>query len=184
MNYELILGIVGSVTGVVALLIQLFDFRSYIPKLKFKIDKDRCYVFDKSDIELERYRTEKFCLIPLQIDNVSAMPTTITAVSLNNPSKTQAPFPHDAQMRIPQPNISIGENTFITIDIPKTMDLPIRINAYDSLYLSFRFPFMPDSNSVTLCLETPTKNYSLKVALTEFHTVLDRYQSQELRWLL
>lgn len=180
MSFELLLGVIGSVTGVLALIIQLFDFRSYIPKLKIRADQKTSYVFSKDDVKLPRYKTDKFCIVNLQINNVSAMPTTITSVTLNNPNKYEIPLPHDPKLSINDPMIPIIDGGYIVIKIPSTQELPIRVNAYDAIYCSFRFPFMPESNTVTVRLETPTRNYSLKVALTEFHTVRDRYRSQQL----
>jgi len=60
--------------------------------------------------------------------------------------------------------------------------IPLRIEPFDSQYVSFRLPFFNNTNpSFKLVLVTPRKNYSVKVKLLEYHELIQssRHKHQE-----
>ena len=176
MSVELILGILGTTTGIAALIIQAMSFRAYVPRLKFKEVSRNSFAFDPNDLSIEGYKTDKSCVITFEIRNISAMPTTIDAVYISARKKRK--YPHDPGFRVTAPRIPLDDGRYTEISIPKNIVLPLRIDAYDSVNGSFRFPFMPDQLSFIVCAETPLKTYSRKVKLEEFQAIRDRVQSQ------
>mgnify|MGYP001658431838 CR=1 FL=1 len=177
---ELILGIIGAITGSLALIIDFFNYKFYMPKLILKPLKNS-YFLDKENVkEITNYNSKRIAIISLKISNSSAHPITIDEVFIKN---FQNIIKHYNDFKITVPQIQIGNNpkTYTYINPEKIATLPLRMEPFDTQYVSFRFPFFDDCNlTFKLVFVTPRKNYSVKVNLLEYHElVLSRYPKSQ-----
>ena len=167
MKLELILSIVGVITGSLALAIDFFNYKFYLPKLIIKPLRNS-YIINSKDIPNLAFNTTKIAVISVKISNSSAHPITIDEVYVDNSPKM----------------ISEEENskTFTSLSPENIATIPLRIEPFDSQYVSFRLPFFNNTNpSFKLVLVTPRKNYSVKVKLLEYHELIQssRHKHQE-----
>lgn len=173
---ELILGIIGAITGSLALIIDFFNYKFYMPKLILK-QRENSYFLNKEDVkEIAYYNTKRIAIVSLKISNSSAHPITIDEVFINS---SQEKIYHFNNFNITVPKIhkkSSMEYSYVKPE--KVASLPLRIEPFDTQYVSFRFPYFDDcSPNFKLFLVTPRRNYSLKVKLLEYHK-LDFFQHQ------
>lgn len=181
MSVELLLGIIGSITGVFSLLLQFLDFKSLVPKLRVTINKERSFFYTDEDqiIVDNNYLTKHFAAIAVQIENISSTPITISSVYLKENKKSFIKYPHANDFKLKDPEVQINDISRFILTLPNSLKLPFRIDRYDSIYLLLKFPFIPDCDAPTLFFETPTKKYSWKAKLSSFRSYADHYPFQE-----
>lgn len=181
MKLELILSIIGVITGSLALAIDFFNYKFYLPKLIIKPLRNS-YTINSKDIPNLAFNTTKIAVISVKISNSSAHPITIDEVYVVNSPKNK--HYNDLKFKVPQIMISEEENskTFTSLSPENIATIPLRIEPFDSQYVSFRLPFFNNTNpSFKLVLVTPRKNYSVKVKLLEYHELIlsSRHKHQE-----
>ena len=86
MKLELILSIVGVITGSLALAIDFFNYKFYLPKLIIKPLRNS-YIINSKDIPNLAFNTTKIAVISVKISNSSAHPITIDEVYVDNSPK-------------------------------------------------------------------------------------------------
>ncbi|WP_306583711.1 hypothetical protein [Fusobacterium ulcerans] len=165
---ELILSIIGVITGSLALIIDFFNYKFYLPKLIFKQLKNS-YILNKEDIDII-YSTKKIAVISAKISNSSAHPITIDEVFIKHSENIK----HENDLTFKTPEVIIEKNENVikyTYMKPNQIAiLPLRIEPFDTQYVSFRLPYFDDHKSkFKLVFVTPRKNYSAKVKLSEYH---------------
>jgi hypothetical protein len=117
------------------------------------------------DLKSNEYDSEKAAVISLKISNSSSFPITIDEVYIKNHTKIF----HNNGFTFAPIEIKLENNKFTYLP-PKTIaKIPLRIEPYDTVQISFRFPFFKGSDNFKLFLSTPRKNYSLRVKLLEYH---------------
>lgn len=178
MKLELILSIIGVITGSLALAIDFFNYKFYLPKLVIK-PLINSYTLDYESIKYSiDYVTNKIAVVSVKLTNSSAHPITIDEVYVKD-SQTNS-HANDLKFRIPVIDLNGTTSTYMKPE--KIANIPLRIEPFDTQYVSFRFPFFNNTNpSFKLVLVTPRKNYSVKVKLLEYHELIlsSRHKHQE-----
>lgn len=159
----LIIAIVGAITGIVSLLIQFNEYRKSNVKLIVEIDDRKSFYTTGS----KNYKCEFFGVISLKISNCSSLPITIDEVSISCESKTLRYF--NKKIEVDKKH-NYSENSYSEIKLYEQRELPLRIECYDTLFLSFIFPFWDDIGSKKFCfnIKTPRKNYKYFYKLNDF----------------
>ena len=179
MKLELILSIVGVITGSLALAIDFFNYKFYLPKLIIKPLRNS-YIIKSEDIPNLTFKTTKIAVVSVKISNSSAHPITIDEVYVEEASKNK--HYNDLKFQIPRVLTDEVNRIETYISPEKIAIIPLRIEPFDTQYVSFRFPFFNNTNpSFKLVLVTPRKNYSVKVKLLEYHELIlsSRHKHQE-----
>ena len=179
MKIELILSIIGVVTGSLALAIDFFNYKFYLPKLIIKPLRNS-YIIKSEDIPNLTFKTTKIAVVSVKISNSSAHPITIDEVYVEEASNNK--HYNDLKFQIPRVLTDEVNRIETYISPEKIAIIPLRIEPFDTQYVSFRFPFFNNTNpSFKLVLVTPRKNYSVKVKLLEYHELIlsSRHKHQE-----
>jgi len=159
-----LISVLSLIISVGSLFINYLVYKFYTPKLIFKLIPHSYYFYMK-DLKSNEYDSEKAAVISLKISNSSSFPITIDEVYIKNHTKIF----HNNGFTFAPIEIKLENNKFTYLP-PKTIaKIPLRIEPYDTVQISFRFPFFKGSDNFKLFLSTPRKNYSLRVKLLEYH---------------
>ena len=160
----LILGIIGTVTGSIALIFQIISEIRNFASLKITSDKLSYYVEPKTGTT-GPFKTKCYALINLKISNTSSLPITIDEISIKDSVEHNNEF-----MTVP-PSIELEDGTFTYINNNKGIPLPKRIPEYDSIYVCLKFPFFEQhkGKKTKIKFVTPRKNYYFDIKLKEVH---------------
>ena len=171
-DIKLILSIIGAVTGSLALIIDFFNYKFYLPKLIIK-PLNNSYFLNKKDVkEASYYETTRIAVVSLKISNSSAHPITVDNVYIKSNKREIFHF-KDFKFTVPKLLTNKNPITYSRIEYLKIAVLPLRIEPFDSQYVSFIFPYFDNCNTrFKIFLETPRKNHSVKVNLSEYHDLV------------
>lgn len=176
----LILSIIGSITGILSLIIQYLTHVKSSANLKFIIE-DNSYFFNTDDFNVKEYKNMYAIVISTRILNTSSEPITIYKVKIHNPYIL--PLEHENDFNFTPKKININSIYQSAKIVPfDNATLPLRIDAFDSKLVSFRFlidksKFKKQYNyslGVNLSLYTPRKNYFETVILEKYDNRLMR----------
>lgn len=178
MDITLLIATIGCITGLSSLLIQFFSFLSTVPRLKIAIDESsHSYFFRAEDFKVERYRT-KFCaVVSLIISNKSSYPVTIDGIYIKSNKLKGCRIKHINEFSFQPKSIPLGEKTWTEYCPSKSIVLPFRIDAFDTIFVSARFPFfdkLVDTEDLSkpaefdIVVSTPRKTFRHKVKLYEY----------------
>ena len=175
MNLTLIIAIIGCVTGLSSLLIQFISYFSTVARIEVvKDDASHSYFFDAIDFNVNSYRTRYSGVISLVISNKSSFPITINNIYIKN-KKLKYPLKHDNEFKFTPKSIKLSTDTHTSYTYytpSQIITLPLRLEAYDTVYASARFPFLDslvDFDSLhtpiefKLSVNTPRKTFTQKV---------------------
>lgn len=178
---ELILGIIGAITGSLALIIDFFNYKFYMPKLILK-QLHNSYFLNKEDVkEATNYATKRVGVVSLKISNSSAHPITIDEVFIKTFKNKISHF-NNFNFTIPEICVKKNPITYLYIKPEKAATIPLRIEPFDTQYVSFKFPYFDTCDpEFKLFLVTPRKNYSVKVKLLEYHSLVLSQRQQSLK---
>lgn len=175
MDTTLLIAVIGCVTGLSSLLIQFFSFLSTVPRLKIAIDESsHSYFFKAKDFKVESYRTDFCAVVSLFISNKSSYPVTIDGIYIKC---NKHRFKHINEFKFHPQSIPVREKTWTEYRPSNPLTLPVRIEAFDTIFASARFPFfdvLVDANDLTkptefeLMISTPRKVFRHRVKLYEY----------------
>lgn len=161
----LIIAIIGALTGIIGLIIQFIEYKKSQVRLKIKfIDEKSFYTTGSTS-----YKCKYFGVISLKISNCSSLPITLDEVKINSSKHCIKYFNKNIQV---DKSHKYSNNSFTEITLYDNAKLPLRIDCYDSIYLSFIFPFWDkiESNQFNFNIITPRKNYKYIFRLTSFES--------------
>lgn len=177
MNLTLIIAIMGCVTGITSLLIQLFSYLSTVARLDISIDKSsNSYFFNTKDFKISGYKTNFSAVVSLIISNKSSYPITIDGIYIKS-NKIKYTIKHFNEFKFHPQEISIGDNSITYYPPSAPINLPLRIEAFDTIFASARFPFFDpliDCNDLSkpvkfkLIIHTPRRTFHCKAKLYEY----------------
>lgn len=169
MSIELIIGLVGAITGVLALSIQFFVFKSYMPKLVIKAS-DKNFTFFPGQFGITVFKATKGTVIHATIINQSSQPITVISAYLdNNPRNV-----HHNDVDLKPPFLPSGYGRNIQLQLSNALHTPFRLEQYDCVVGDFIFPTYAGGDHVVLTLETPRKRYSVKTSTCEYSSLLQQ----------
>lgn len=162
----LIIAIIGAVTGIVALIIQFVEYKKSSVKLVIEIDEHISYYLKNTN---ETYKCEYIGVISAKISNCSSLPITIDEVII---VLDNYKVKHEPKMTKTTLEVKKGENTYTYLTINDKPKIPLRIECYDTVFVSFAFPFFDKflNEKFELQLLTPRKTYKKKIELEEYIT--------------
>jgi hypothetical protein len=167
-----VIGTVGLLLSIVSLVLQYFSYKRYEPKLVIKED-GYSFTFNPSEYPISvndnKYTSGKAAVVSVKISNISANPITVDAVWIESTFRIMhRPFKsYDFELKI-------GENRYVSLAVRQAAVLPVRIAAYDTQYLSFRFPFYDSGpENYTMHIETPKKAYKIEGVLLDIKAAYD-----------
>lgn len=169
MSIELIIGLVGAITGVLALSIQFFVFKSYMPKLVIK-PSDNNFTFSPEQFGITVLKANKGTVIHATIINQSSQPITVISAYLDNDPKNV--HHNDVDLEPPFLPSDYGRN--VQFRLSNALHTPFRLGQYDFVVGEFIFPTYAGGEHVILTLETPRKRYSVKISTCEYSSLLQR----------
>lgn len=142
MDTTLLIATIGCVTGVASLLIQLSSHLSTVARLKIELDdSSHSYYFKSKDFKVERYKTNFSAVISLVISNKSSYPVTIDNIYIKS-NKIKYKMKSCNDFRFQVHSIPVKENSYVGYNPSKPINLPLRIEAFDTVFASVRFPFL------------------------------------------
>ncbi len=156
--FTLTIAIFGATTGIISLIIQFIEYRKSKVKLRIKIE-DRYTYYTTGD---SSYKCEYFGIVSLKLSNCSALPITLDEVFVKTNYYNKKHIKELTNF-----NTSVPAKNGGSYDLRpfKSADLPLRIDCYDSVFISFRFPFFDEyiNKDIELVLVTPRKEYKMKI---------------------
>lgn len=169
MSATLIVAIVGAVTGLLSLVIQLLIYLLKKPKISCTLDlEDDSYWIEGSRLTLKENRDrnlreiidrENIIVLSLEISNLNSIPITVTDIFKDN-------MPISIRFNFEQPIIKLKSNLIkmeFTLINPDQLPLPLRLNGYDSVRTSIWFLTSKDESDIqdaSITLKTPFKDFS------------------------
>lgn len=164
----LIIAIIGAITGILALIIQYIDYKKTNVKLKVKLENKKSFYTTGDKI----YKCKYFCVVSIKISNCSALPITIDEAEIKYKNKHTHYF--NEKKKINKKHI-YDDNSYTELNLYEQPQLPLRIDCYDTVFLSFIFPFFDEyvNNEFEFFLKTPRKDYKWKIKLNEFESIFD-----------
>lgn len=161
----IITGIIGSVTGITALVMQLIFERKNLANLKI-INSGASYFHNQ---KIDGFKSNCYAVVSFKISNTSALPITIDQITVPE-------FRIEHQIaKLPNVYILEGSN-IVTTELPginqkfleptihPCVNLPLRIDCFDTIYCSVVFPFFEavKEKPFTIWFFTPRKIYKVK----------------------
>lgn len=173
----LAIALVGAFTGISGLLINLSNYLKSRARLNIQLSDDfnSFFVRVEKDDDTLRYQTEAFSIVNLEIINTSNNPVTITQILIKD-KRLKFPLKHNSDFKIPNPFLSFetGEKTSVSYRVNNVLETPIRLDSFDFVQGSIRFPFFstlaPDDQSdskFTVIVCTSRRTHRLKVQISE-----------------
>lgn len=185
MDLTLLIAIIGCITGFTSLIIQLSSYLSTVARLKIETDdSSNSYFFKAKDFKVDTYKTNFSAVVSLVISNKSSYPVTISNIYLKN-RKKKYQLRHNNKFKFSPKEIPLGEGSFTYYNPSVAIDLPYRIEPYDTVYASVRLPFfdeLVDHNDLSksvkfkLIINTPRKAFTHKVKLYDYMYYHDHLQ--------
>lgn len=180
---ELVIAIIGAITGISSLSIQFFDFWKTRPKIDIEISDDlpSFYVLSK-DFRISANpiydNSEINVFLNLNIRNLSVNPITIERIDILSRVKPKSKFyiANDLYKNIWKYKPDINKNSYYTFDFKKPLITPKRLNGYDTFQGNLKIPFFNkkymNNNSIPLTINviTTKKTIHKDVDLSVFHT--------------
>lgn len=179
---SLIIAIIGCVTGLSGFLIQFYNWSLMRPKITMAIDKSHnSYFFNAYDFGVSGFQTEISAAVSLRITNASSYPVTIHGAYLKKDSKIMK---HNQKFVFTPHSFNISNNSpddievFTRYEPSSALQIPVRIDSFDTIYFSLRIPFAEDllepdptnkKVNVIVVLQTPRKDVKMKVSLLEYN---------------
>lgn len=182
MDFTPFIAIYGAVVATAGAIIQYNNYKATKAKLLIKIDtKSYSYFFKTKEFGMDSYQSDYSAVISMKISNTSSLPITIDDAYVHN--ETLDKGYHDSfEIRLKECETKKNGKTFWRSYPPsKSLQLPFRIEPYDTVYASVRIPFISDAivdnkiKSLEITLETPRQNYSYTVTLFEYDVLHEQY---------
>lgn len=182
MNFTFILALIGCITGLSSLLIQLFEYLGTISKLEITVDDySNSYFFKTQDFGVKRYLSTYSAVVSFKISNCSLYPITINAITASI-GGIEYVSRHDNNFTFQPKDFLLeelcdGRKSYRSYRPTESFQIPERIDSYDTIYASARFPFIDEFVDPTkthepiylnISIVTPRKVFRRKVKLYEY----------------
>lgn len=170
----LIIAIIGAITGILALIIQFVEYRKSKVKLKVCLDIKKSF-YTSGD---NTYKCKYFGVLSVKISNCSSLPITIDEAEIECDNNVCKYFNENKKIN----NRHVyDKHSFTEIELYEQAKLPIRIECYDTIFLSFIFPFFDEfiNKKFNYILKTPRKDYKFKFKLNNFESLFKNKEREE-----
>lgn len=177
-NITLAIAIIGCIGSIIGLTLHFYSHQLTTPKIKLELDPNHSsFYFDATDKEfnVSGYKTKFSAFICIKIINASSFPVTVDRIYIDDAL-------HDQDFTFTPKQISRGPKSYTYWPPTPSIELPCRVEAFDIVTGSVRFPFFDTlvlSNdsceilNIKLSLHTPRKVLHLKVNLCEYPKYAD-----------
>lgn len=165
----LIIAIIGAITGVLALIIQYIDYKKAKVRLKVRLLENKSFYSTGDD----SYKCKYFGVISIKISNCSSLPITVDEAEIKYNEIKRFYFNKKKSVNTRH---SYVNNSFTEVSLYEQPHLPIRIDCYDTVFLSFVFPFFDEfiNKKFNFILKTPRKDYKYEFELNEFESLFNK----------
>lgn len=175
MEYTSLVAIYAAIVATAGAAIQYLTYRRTKANLLIKLDpKHHSFFFDIRELKISsKYLPCKAAIISFKISNTSSLPITIDDAYAY--TKKGENHYHTAFKILPYQELSFtdsnGSSATICYEPDKVLELPLRIDAYDTAYGSLRIPFIDDIivdnkiSNLVIEFESPRDLYTYKVDL-------------------
>jgi len=179
---QLLLSIIGCVTGMCSLILYLNKYFLEKPKLKIYLDRVPCsYYFKNKDFNVvPSFNCTYSAVISLRIDNCSAYPATISDIQVKSKHTSKRSY-HNGFFTFEEPGIPAIPQGRYMHPTSETFELPIRIDPFDSFFgcvqISFFDPFVIDEitpSHIIMEIHTPRKIFYFPVSLYEYEYLYNK----------
>lgn len=189
------IAVFGAITGVLGLFLNFLSYRRTASHLKVKLleGSNSFYVASHEDTEtpiLEGFATKSFAVIGVELINKSDKPISVRSIQ-GKIKHSKYRLRHTPKMSINNSLLcfSTGKTSRVRYGLRKSFKLPIRLEPYDIIAGTIRFPFFDDALNesfdpvpITVVFYTSRRTYRLKVRLTELiqlhHRVYPQYKDK------
>lgn len=136
-SVELVIALIGAITGISSLLIQFFEYWKSRPKVKLEEDasKPGFYFFNNQntfETDNDYRKSELIIVIPLIISNNSTQSITIEKLEVKHQGgNIRLPITDDVMKN--NPKYHADHDTYFEIPLGESFHLPYRMGGYDSL---------------------------------------------------
>lgn len=165
----LIIAIIGAVTGMLALALQYIEYKKTKVKLKINLDKRKSF-YTTGD---NTYKCKYFGVISVKISNCSSLPITIDEAEIIYDKIVRKYFNKEIMIN---KRHNYDDQSYTEVILFNQSKLPLRIDCYDTVFLSFIFPFFDEfiNNEFKFVLKTPRKEYKYKFKIREFEEIFKK----------
>lgn len=183
MDFTQIIALIGCITGVTSLLINLYNVVKTREKLKIKFRKNTNLFFDKLN-SYQKCNTKYQAIICLDIINKSPTPTTVYQLKIkerlfNKENVNWWVFEND-NFTLIDTYKDDWKYSKLEFDMTSKFDTPLKLQAYEVFSGCIFLPFFPDcedkEKTLWLIFKTSRRIKIKKVKLSHFKT---KYYNQE-----
>lgn len=164
MELSMIFSVIGIVTGLVALILQYINYKQQTVKLVFKLVEKLSFTANITEHPLPLLKSTEHAILCIRISNCCAYPITIENVDAKRIDKG-APHEHlfiDERVKFILPSYD-EDGHKVSLRLYPQAELPLRIDAFDSKYVSFLFTNADDlQKPYLLTFETPRKKFTFR----------------------
>jgi len=165
----LIIAIIGAITGILALILQYVDYKKSKVKLKINLNDKKSF-YTTGD---NTYKCKYFGVISVKISNCSSLPITIDETEIRYDKIIRQYF--NREIKVNKKHV-YDDKSYTEVTLFNQSKLPLRIECYDTIFLSFIFPFFDEfiNNKFEFILKTPRKEYKCKFKIKKFEELFQK----------
>lgn len=166
-NVTLIIAIIGAITGILGLIIQFIEYKKSNVRLKMIIDEKKSFYVPNID---KYYQCDYSGVVTMKISNCSSLPITIDEAMITCDNRILMYLNCEKKIKN---EYKLDEDKSIIIKVYKQPILPLRIECYDTIFLSFIFPFFDEikEKKFEFILKTPRKDYKKNIIIKDFNLI-------------
>lgn len=167
----LIIAIIGAITGILSLVIQFVEYSKSNVNIIMKIDERRTFYNEIENKNQTVYRCKNMGVISLKISNCSSLPITIDEAKIIHNDNNILYLNSKKTINCGK---VMDDKRILSINLYEQANLPLRIECYDTVYLSFIFPFIDNiiESESEFVLITPRRNYKEKFCFKSLNDVI------------
>lgn len=194
--FTTIIAIWGAITGSISLVMKYLDFRKTKPRLKIELSETyKSFIVpgDYLDVRGTNYGSEWYsAAISLKIENNSRQPVTVNKIEYKYTYGEKSVRWNDVQFTpFSLKSFTKSDGLVLTrlrLPLAKSIELPVRIEAYDAISFEFFAPFIDEKLiqnghfKINLKIHTPAKEHHVTFSVPEIHQIvpnLDTYIRQK-----
>lgn len=165
----LVIAIIGAITGIASLIIQYVDYKKSKVKLRVNLDERKSF-YNTGD---KLYKCDFFGVLSLKISNCSSLPITIDEAEIKHNGIKRIYINEKKQINNSH---KYDDNRFTEISLYEQPQLPLRIDCYDTVFLSFVFPFFDEfiDKEFEFVIKTPRKDYKYTFKIKDFESIFNK----------
>ena len=184
--FQFTIALIGCITGISGLILHFYRYLLTRPRLKVSLDPfNASYVFKASDFKVKGFKTNICSAVSIKITNQSSYPVTIDRIEAKFRNKTTFHFT-DFTFKA----MEFRSGSVYTLYNPsERLQLPSRLDSFDVISGSARFPFCDFLENVDfqqhnpikmkIIIHTPRGRVRLQVRLYEYHSYHEGFRPVE-----